>query len=225
MQRFYQGFSRFIREFRGFLGFLLLMLVFRSAIADWNSVPTGSMKPTIIEGDRIVVNKLAYDVKLPFSDITLWRVGEPQRGDIIVFDSVAADTRLVKRVIGLPGDTVAMQDNRLLINGQPLAYAAQQRIGEHYQLVEQLGSLQHPVWWAPEGSKASSFASVTVPLDQYLVLGDNRDNSVDSRYYGFVPRTEIVGRTRSVAMSLNYDNYYLPRRDRFFIELSAPAAP
>src|SRR6478735_9147129 len=93
------------REYRGFAVFVVLMVIFRSALADWNVVPTGSMKPTIIEGDRILVNKLAYDFKIPLTHISLHKFADPGRGDIVVFDSRAAATRLVKRVIGLPGDT------------------------------------------------------------------------------------------------------------------------
>ena len=102
------------REYRGFALFILLMIVFRSALADWNTVPTGSMKPTIVEGDRIFVNKLAYDLKIPLTSISVHEFADPKRGDVVVFDSKAADTRLVKRVIGLPGDLVEMRDNRLV---------------------------------------------------------------------------------------------------------------
>jgi len=87
-----------------FILFIILMTVFRSAVADWYSVPTGSMQPTIKEGDRVVVNKMAYDLKLPFSQISLVSLNKPKHGEIIVFDSQAADMRLIKRVIGLPGD-------------------------------------------------------------------------------------------------------------------------
>jgi len=107
------GLRKVWREYRGLAVFLVLMAIFRSALADWNVVPTGSMKPTIVEGDRILVNKLAYDLKIPLTHISLHRFADPMRGDIVVFDSRAAATRLVKRVIGLPGDTVQMRDNRL----------------------------------------------------------------------------------------------------------------
>src|SRR5205807_8645618 len=100
------------------------MVIFRSALADWNTVPTGSMKPTILEGDRIFVNKLAYDLRVPLTHVSIFRIADPKRGDIVVFDSKLADTRLVKRVIGLPGDTVEMRDNRLTINGVDAQYFA-----------------------------------------------------------------------------------------------------
>src|SRR5213078_4867672 len=110
------------REYRGFAVFIVLMIIFRSALADWNVVPTGSMKPTILEGDRILVNKLAYDFKIPLTQISIYKFADPKRGDIVIFDSKVADTRLVKRVIGLPGDTVEMRDNRLTINGIEARY-------------------------------------------------------------------------------------------------------
>jgi signal peptidase I len=114
--------GKFWKANRSKIIFVSLMLVFRSAVADWNTVPTGSMKPTIVEGDRILVNKMAYDLRVPFTHISLLEISDPQRGDIVVFDSDPADKRLVKRVVGLPGDVVAMEGNRLVINGRPLNY-------------------------------------------------------------------------------------------------------
>src|ERR1044072_7496236 len=93
---------------------LIITSAFRSAVADWNDVPTGSMKPTILEGDRIFVNKLAYDLKLPFLGWRLIQWYDPSRGDVIVFASPADRTRLVKRVVGLPGDRIELVDNQVL---------------------------------------------------------------------------------------------------------------
>jgi signal peptidase I len=205
------------REYRGFVLFLVLMTIFRSALADWNVVPTGSMKPTIIEGDRILVNKLAYDFKIPLTHIALHRFADPKRGDIVVFDSKAADTRLVKRVIGLPGDTVEMKDNRLTINGIDARYADVEHGSEATFAIEVYLGMSHRIELAPTGvSRFSTFGPVTVPDGRYLMLGDNRDNSADSRFYGFVPRDEIVGNAKTIVLSLDYDDYYLPRADRFF---------
>src|SRR2546421_2529771 len=105
------------QEYRSLVLFVVLMIIFRSALADWNDVPTGSMNPTILEGDRIFVNKLAYDLKVPF---TTWHVAEwadPGRGDVVVFYSPVDGERLVKRVAAVPGDTVAMVNNQLVVNG------------------------------------------------------------------------------------------------------------
>ena len=208
---------------------LLLGALFsvRSAIADWNVVPTGSMKPTIIEGDRIFVNKLAYDLKIPFTTIHLAKWSDPKRGEIVVFDSPEDGTRLVKRVVAVPGDTVQLVNNTLVINGQPAQYApldqdtidqivASERKAHEYA-AETLGTVKHAMMSTPaiEGAMRS-FGPVTVPKDEYFMMGDNRDNSKDSRYIGFVPRDNIVGRSSRVILSLNYDNYYLPRSERFF---------
>lgn len=204
------------RENKSFLIFISLMMVFRSAIADWNEVPTGSMQPTIVEGDRILINKLAYDLRIPFTHISLLNHADPSRGDIIVFDSAAAQKRLVKRVVGLPGDIVALRDNVLTINGQQITYASLAANGREKDLVENLLGVEHSVRINTLSSNLANFAPVVVPADHYLALGDNRDNSADSRVIGFVPRQEIIGRSRQVVLSFNYENYYIPRQERFF---------
>ena len=208
------------REYRGFALFIVLMIIFRSALADWNVVPTGSMKPTILEGDRILVNKLAYDFKIPLTQISIYKVADPKRGDVVVFDSKLADTRLVKRVIGLPGDTVEMRDNRLTINGIDAQYFAVEYSDDAIFAIESYLGMSHRIELARTGkSRLSTFGPVKVPKDRNLVLGDNRDNSADSRVYGFIPRNEIVGNARTIVISLNYDHYYIPRVDRFLREL------
>ena len=110
------------RDWRGFLVFIAIMLIFRSAIADWNQVPTRSMLPTILVGDRIVVDKLAYDLRVPFTLRRIARWREPNRGDVVTFPSPEDERLLVKRVIGIPGDVVALDKNRLVINGQVASY-------------------------------------------------------------------------------------------------------
>src|SRR5438477_1440930 len=113
-----------VKEIRPLLIIALVLFAIRSSLADWNDVPTGSMKPTIVEGDRVYVNKLAYDLKVPF---TTWHIAEwsnPKRGDIVVFYSPHDGKRLVKRVVGLPGDTVELRNEALVLNGQPVEYAS-----------------------------------------------------------------------------------------------------
>src|SRR5437016_4070203 len=139
------------REYRGFTMFVILMVIFRSALADWNTVPTGSMKPTILEGDRILVNKLAYDLRVPLTHVSIFRIDDPKRGDIVVFDSKAADTRLVKRVIGLPGDIVEMQDNRLRINGIEARYSNVEYTGDAIFAVVSYVGMTHRIQPAPTG--------------------------------------------------------------------------
>lgn len=207
--------KKIIKENRGFILFLLLMSVFRSAVADYNSVPTGSMLPTIVPGDQITIDKLAYDLKVPFINHSLVRIAEPKRGDIVVFESASAQMRMVKRVIGLPGDRVEMVNNKLRINGKALSYQLTNK--QANSINELLPQRPHAIQLEqPEGTVYDSFSEVVVPKDQYLVLGDNRQNSADSRVHGFIPREEIIGRAEKVLLSFDYDANYLPRTERVF---------
>jgi len=203
------------KENKGFIFFLVIMFAFRSTFADWNTVPTGSMKPTILIGDRILVNKMAYDIHFPFTHFSLLKMADPERGDIIIFDSVASDKRLVKRVIGMPGDSVELRRNQLLINGEPLAYETISRGELTSDRIEFLVGTRHKIRVNNLGSALSSFDPVVVPDEHYLAMGDSRDKSADSRVIGFIPRSEIVGRSSTVVLSFNYDNYYIPRSGRY----------
>jgi signal peptidase I len=220
------------RDWQGFILFIAVMLIFRSAIADWNQVPSGSMVPTILVGDRIVVDKLAYDLRLPFTLQRILRWDEPARGDVVTFPSPEDERLLVKRIIGIPGDQVQLADNRLIINGEqasyvpltkaemadvPIAEAFRYRFFKESLLGSERMIMLHEKRFA---SATSSYGPVTVPAGHYLMLGDNRDNSRDSRFIGFVSRDRILGRAKSIAFSLDYDNYYQPRTDRFFTPLS-----
>jgi len=206
----------FCSENKGIVLFLLLMFMFRSSLADWNHVPSGSMKPGMIEGDRILVNKIAYDLHFPFSDIKIANFSDPKRGDIIIFNSKASGNRLVKRVIGIPGDIIAMNNNVLTINGETLSYQTISESVNSVELTEDLLGSLHSIRLNKRPANTSSFSPVEIPSNSYLALGDNRDNSADSRFIGLVPRDEIIGRSRRVVMSLDIDDFYLPRKDRFF---------
>ena len=210
----------FWKNNRQLVVFIVLMSVFRSAVADWYTVPTGSMQPTIKEGDRIVVNKMAYDLRVPFSQTSIVRTGEPKRGEIIVFESDAAQNRLIKRVIGLPGDKVSLKDEVLFINGEKLNHTVTTHNSNELFANETINGFTHKIRIEKNGNEQfSNFSTVLVPEDHYLVMGDNRRNSADSRAYGFVPRSELKGKATNVAFSLNYDDYYLPRSDRFITDL------
>jgi len=217
-------------EWRGFLLLLGLMFFFRIAIADWNHVPSGSMRPNLIEGDRIWVNKLAYDVKVPYTDIVLKERADPQRGDVIVFFSPdRSRTRMVKRLIGLPGDHVRVVNNTVRINDEMVRFeplvleeteqtAADLSQGFLHRM-EHLPGRSHPMMVA--GSMRSNLnADMRVPEGHYLMMGDNRDRSNDSRVWGFVPRENIIGRSSTVVMSLrSFREFFVPRSERFFLEI------
>lgn len=208
---------------------LLIATSFKSAIADWNDIPSGSMKPTLLIGDRIFVNKLAYDLKLPYTTLHLARWADPKRGDIVVFYSPKDGKRLIKRVVGIPGDALAMHKNRLFINGQFVEYEPL-----HQEIIDQIGldqqsrflfynenlaGKQHSVMFLPSQPSLNTFDPVLIPEGQYFMMGDNRDNSADSRFFGFVERKRIVGRATMVVISRE-GSFFHPRWRRFFRDLS-----
>src|SRR5581483_11488205 len=163
---------------------------------------------------------------------TTWHLAQwdnPKRGDIVVFFSPADGKRLVKRVIGLPGDRVELRNNQLLVNDTPVSYeplpqnivselpAAEQP--QHQYAREDLSTHPHPVMATPALPARRSFEPVVVPENQYFMMGDNRDNSFDSRDFGTVKRSQIVGRATAVVISLDHDHHYQPRWHRFFASL------
>ncbi len=211
----------FWQENRKFLLLLLTIVFFKSAIADLNSISGRSMQPTLLDGDKVWVNKLAYDVRIPFTDIFLATVSDPDRGDIVIIDSEAAGKRLVKRIVGLPGDTIYMRNNTLVINGQPADYQIVASDNESLIIRESLFDYSHEAMLSDGLTNriSRSFGPETVPDDQFFVLGDNRDNSADSRIYSFIPRDQIIGRSSSVVFSLDAERNYFPRADRFLEDL------
>lgn len=198
-----------------FIVFVTFLFSFRSSVADWYHVPTGSMEPTIQVGDRVVVDKSAYTLELPFTDIVIAKTGSINRGDIVIIDSSAANTRLIKRVIAVEGDEIKLENNVLFINGEKAALTAKSQ----YLFSEEILGQTRTIALNPLPVPVKSFNLVTVPKHHVLALGDNRNNSVDSRYYGFIPVKEIQGKANSVAFSLDTDNMYLPRKDRFLHQL------
>jgi len=216
--------QRLYREWLKPLALIILISApLRSAVVDWNWVPTGSMKPTIVEGDLVLVNKLAYDLKVPFTTRHLAEWSAPARGDIAVFYSPEDGTRLVKRVIGLPGDTIELRNEVLLINGVAQTYALQDTapyardIFEDPRPVvatESLGATNHLVLVLPSRPALRTFPPYTVPAGNYFMMGDSRDNSHDSRFFGSVPRRQIIGRASGVIVSFDTQRFLLPRFQR-----------
>jgi len=222
--------ARSLRQNKSLVLFIFLLLIFRAAIADWHPVPTGSMKPTILEGDIIWQNKLAYDLKIPFTDVAIAKLGDPQRGDIIVINSDKADKRLVKRLIGLPGDEISLVSNQLYINGTSAIYSnassdslaplrSSDRETGLYTLESFDGMPDHVVTVKPDPNNPYAQYSVLVPDGHYFAMGDNRDSSADSRVYGFFSREEVRGRATHTLLSMNILDSYKPRFERFFESL------
>ena len=218
---------RLWKEWRMTIFFIVFVVIpVKSSLADWNWVPTGSMNPTILEGDLVYVNKLAYGLRFPLTSYRLAKWANPKRGDIVVCFSPEDETRLVKRIVAVPGDTVEMRNNVILLNGEPLAYT---QIDSKYaeQLpsklkrrsilaTENLDGTTHAVMSIPSIPAIRNLGPITVPQDNYFVMGDNRDCSRDSRYFGFVARKAIVGKAKGVILSFDITDKYQPRLRRFF---------
>jgi len=205
----------------------------RSAVADWNWVPSGSMKPTIVEGELVLVNKLAYDLKFPFTTHHLAQWSNPRCGDVVVFYSPEDGERLVKRVIGVPGDVVEMRNDVVYLNGKPLAYHLEDAAPYRRDIFEDASPIvatetiagsRHLVMALPHRPALRSFGPYVVPADKYFMMGDSRDNSHDSRFFGPVKRQEILGTATRVLLSFDPQRFLRPRFDRFFHSLAAEPA-
>lgn len=211
--------------FRPFLVAASIIYPIKSSLADINFVPTGSMKPTILEGDFVFVNKLAYDLKVPFTTHHVAEWAEPSRGDVIVLFSPEDGIRLVKRLVAVPGDTIELRRNQLFINGQRasyqqsregvLTYVDQSDLASAEFATETVDQRSHAVMaYRSVSSPVRSFGPVVLGREEYFVMGDNRDNSKDSRYFGIVKRNLIVGKAWGVVASVDKPGSWLPRLGR-----------
>jgi len=206
---------------RSLLPILLLVLVVRTAVAEPFRIPSGSMMPTLEVGDFIMVTKFSYDIRLPGSNTLIASLGEPERGDVVVFRPPwAPGENWIKRVVGLPGDEVVVRDNDIWINGesvraQPIGpYQGDPADDEDAELLrygasvlsEQLGNVGHEIIRMPLRHAAPDVPNDlnpgTVPAGCYFVMGDNRDDSEDSRYHGCVPEENLVGKAAFIWLSL-----------------------
>ncbi len=233
------------KENKGFFGLLILIVTVKSSIIDWNYVPTGSMRPTLADGDQIIINKLAYDITIPLTYKSLYKISDPKKGDIVVFDTAKQDVRMVKRVLAVPGDKIKIRKNKVYINDKELEYAEDfnsefldsvfkpldksdketykknnlsiDKMAVKYQ-TETLNGIKHGIRLEEGVQKIGSLGlkEMIIPENNYLMIGDNRNNSLDSRYWGLVERHEIVGKVNHVVFSLDQDHWLKPRIDRFF---------
>ncbi len=215
--------SSWLGKNKGFLLFILCFGFFRTAIADWNPVPSGSMRPTILEGDVVLVNRLAYDFKVPLTNMSLASLADPRRGEIVTFSSPKDGTRLIKRIVAIPGDTVEMRAGVLLINGAAAEYARESVLPEpldgggsvlSIHAIERIAGDEHPVQFLPAVHAMRDFGPIVVPGDSYFMLGDNRDNSEDSRYIGAVARRLLIGRANRLIVSADINGSWRPRMER-----------
>jgi signal peptidase I len=215
--------KQWLRHHRSLLVFILCFGVVRTAVADWNPIPSGSMRPSILEGDVVYVNRLAYDLKIPLTDRSVARLGDPRRGEIVTFISPADGLRLIKRIVAVPGDLVEMRDGILHVDGVPAEYVdvsgAVETVGggvrvEALRATERVAGSSRAVQYMPGVGYRRSFGPVVVPEDRYFIMGDNRDNSLDSRVFGTVPRASLIGRAERVLVSVDITDGWLPRFER-----------
>jgi len=177
-------FARFVREFLTIALAIGGLTAARSSLADHYVVPSGSMQPSLVPGDRVVVDKRAYGLRIPFTLAKLGAGAHPQRGDVVIVDSPRDGERLIKRVVAVAGDEVAVRGGHVLIDGVAL--------GAPGEPVEHFGA--HDVSLDLSRGGGPDFGPVRVPDDQLLVMGDARGNSLDGRFFGFVPEREVYAR-------------------------------
>lgn len=205
-----------VRNSKEFFPVLLLVWVIRSFIIQPYQVPTGSLEPTVIPGDFIVVKQYPYGIKFPIGNYTLIKTGQPKTGDIVLF-YYPIDPRMVyvKRVIGTPGDHIVYKNKILYINGkkapqQPVSMDQDVEPGQDPISVqrwrENLNGVVHDIFIQPEGGETQDI-DVVVPDKMYFMMGDNRDDSDDSRMWGFVPERNIIGQAFGVWMSWDANNH------------------
>ena len=198
---------------RSFFPVFLAVFVIRSFVIEPFRIPSGSMMPTLLIGDFIAVNKYSYGIRLPVTNRKVFDLGEPERGDVVVFRyPVDGETIFIKRVVGLPGDRIRYgRDKRLRINGVeversvPATYEGSGS-GSHMtgaeQRLEMLGEQTHSILYRPDQPTVEG--EWRVPDGQYFVLGDNRDKSHDSRFWGFVPEENLIGPASIVWMNWDW---------------------
>lgn len=197
---------------RSFFPILLIVFLLRAFLFEPFRIPSGSLEPTLLAGDFILVNKFNYGLRLPLLHNKIFNNNEPQRGDIMVFRwPPNPSVNFIKRVIGLPGDQISYVNKELFVNGERIP---QEYLNEHLTLdengsewkaiekEENLLGVKHKIY-IDQGKQSRDYNYITVPHGMYFVMGDNRDDSADSRYWGFVPEKNIVGKAMWVWMSWN----------------------
>ena len=198
---------------RSFFPVLLFVLVIRSFVFEPFRIPSGSMMPTLLQGDFIFVKKYAYGLRLPVTETKFVNTGEPERGDVVVFRLPSdPSVNYIKRVIGLPGDSIIYQRHQLTINGQRVSFEPHPDATPLApRFVEQLGDREHEIL-ITDPNYTTHDGAYTVPVGHYFVMGDNRDNSRDSRFIDTIPETHLVG--EAVRIWMHMDGLSWPRWDR-----------
>lgn len=214
----------YVEYAKSFFPVILLVFVLRSFLVEPFKIPSGSMMPTLLAGDYILVNKFTYGLRVPILNNTFVEMNKPKQGDVIVFH-YPPDPKIdyIKRVVGVPGDRIQYQDKQLIINGKKLDVTFENNYEYEMQGAniisarkskEQLGDVQHDIlvhdipnqyYAGMPGAKLQDGETIVVPENSYFAMGDNRDNSADSRVWGFVPEKNLVGKAFYIWM--NFDQF------------------
>ena len=203
----------FVDYSRSFFPVLLFVLIIRSFVFEPFRIPSGSMMPTLLQGDFIFVKKYAYGLRLPVTESKIVDTGEPARGDVVVFRLPSdPNVNYIKRVIGLPGDEISYEQHRLTINGEKVSLDQHpDATPREPRFVEKLDDRQHEILITDAGYTRND-GTYRVPEGHYFVMGDNRDNSRDSRFIDAIPETHLVG--EAVRIWMHMDGLQWPRWDR-----------
>lgn len=186
---------------KSFFPVLAIVLVLRSFLVEPFQIPSGSMLPTLEVGDFILVNKFTYGLRLPVAGTKVVEIGDPQRGDIMVFKFPEnPKINYIKRVVGLPGDQIRYENKQLFINGELVQEKLLANLPAEKLYEEQLGKVNHKIYENKHRLSLDSEGQWIVPENSYFVMGDNRDNSKDSRYWNFVPDELVVGKAFAIWM-------------------------
>jgi signal peptidase I len=201
----------FVEFCRSFFPLVLGVLVLLSFVVQPFVIPSGSMLPTLLIGDYVLVNKFVYGLRDPLFHYKLLALGAPQRGDVAVFRwPVDERTDFIKRIVGLPGDHIAYRNKQLFVNGEAASVSPDstfdlQDAARVQRMDERLGDVAHKILVNP--NRPAEDFSFTVPPGEYFAMGDNRDNSADSRYWGTVPEANLVGKAFFIPMSWDSANW------------------
>jgi signal peptidase I len=200
-----------IRESYSFFPVLVIVLCLRSFLVEPFRIPSPSLEPTLLIGDFVAVNKFIYGIRLPVVEKKIINISQPKRGDIVVFRwPPNPEFDYIKRVIGLPGDKISYQNKQLFINGKEIPLHATELTDDKTsfnveEFIEDLPQVQHHIFQRTDVVPFDF--EISVPKDHYLVMGDNRDNSADSRYWGFVPESYLRGKAFGIWMSWDNDKH------------------
>ena len=173
--------SKFREYAESIIWALVLAFIIRSCVVQAFKIPSGSMEDTLVVGDHLLANKFIYGIKLPFTDARILKLRDPVRGDVIVFQYPEDRSKdFIKRVVGVPGDEIAVRNKQVFVNGVP--YRNPHEVHKDAQLLTR------------EQSPRDNFGPVRVPAHSYFMMGDNRDRSYDSRFWGFITDSDIRGK-------------------------------